>query len=510
MRPAFFLPFLVTIAALAITASAPDAQAQTKRAKAAETRITFLHFNDTYRVWPRRGIGGMANMATLLRFERARAEDAITTHGGDFLSPSTFSSVTKGAHMIDLMNRMAVDVAVVGNHELDFGRAVFEERLGEARFTMLGANLTDKAGKVINGVRGLWMRTVRGVSIGFFGVITPEAKTYVRADMDVAFSDPVKAARRAVAALKQRGAQVIVALTHMNLREDIALARAVPAINLILGGHEHNAIVYVSGRTPIIKAGDDARYLAVVDLTLIKSGKRTVIVPSWRFEANVNIKPDAMILPISQKWEKRLKKALGGRIATTTTAMDSTSAIVRSREAAIGNLIADAARAETGADVALMNGGGIRGNRQYRAGSRLTSRHVLGELPFSNVIMVLEITGKDLRAALEYGLGGIGAGRFPHVSGIKVTYDSQKPAGQRIVSLTRNGKPVSAAAKLTLAVNDFLASGGDGYTLFKPLNRRVDKNAGPGLADAVIAWLKKKKTVGATVDGRMKDVQAGK
>lgn len=485
------------------------AQSKGRTGQAQETRITFLHFNDTYRVWPLRGVGGMANMATLLRFERARAEDAITTHGGDFLSPSTFSSVTKGAHMVELMNRMAVDVAVVGNHELDFGRAVFEERLGEARFEMLAANLGDKAGRLVNGVRSYWLREVRGVKVGIFGLITPEAQTYVRATVDIRFGDPNAAARAAIDALKKRGATVIVALTHMNLREDIALARAHPAINLILGGHEHNAIVYVAGRTPIVKAGDDARYLAVVDLTLIKRGKRTLIVPTWRFEANVGVKPDAMILPIVRKWEKRLNKALGGRIATTTTAMDSKSAIVRSREAAIGNLIADAMRQSVKADVALMNGGGIRGNRRYRANSRLTSRHVLGEMPFGNVIMTVDITGKQLRAALEHGLGRIGAGAFPQVSGIRVTYDSGKPAGKRIVSLTRGGKPVKPDDRLKLAINDFLAGGGDGYAMFRDLRRIVDQNAGPGLAETVIAWLKARKTVGAKVDGRLNDVRAG-
>jgi len=498
------------LGALLLILLSATAHAQSRKAAEQSTRITFLHFNDTYRVWPHHGVGGMANMATLLRYERARAGDAITTHGGDFLSPSVYSSVTKGAHMVELMNRMAVDVAVVGNHELDFGRAVLDDRLGEMRFALLGANLTDRAGKGIPGVKAFWLRDVRGVKVGVFGLITPETRLYISGNVDVRFGDPIAAARKAVAALKALGAQVIVALTHMDLREDIALARAVPAVNLILGGHEHNAIVFVAGRTPIVKAGDDARYLAVVDLTLLKRGKRTVIMPTWRFEANVNIKPDAMILPISRKWEARLKKALGGPIATTTTEMDSTSATVRSREAAIGNLIADAIRKATNADVALQNGGGIRGNRRYRAGSRLTSRHVLTELPFNNVVMVLEITGRQLKAALEHGLARVGWGRFPHVSGVRVTWDSQKPAGQRIISLTRNGKPVGLDDRLTLATNDFLANGGDGYVMLKSLKRRIGANAGPGLAETVIAYLKAQKSVSAKVDGRLKDVGAGK
>ena len=308
-----------------------------------------------------------------------------------------------------------------------------------------------------------------------------------------------------MAQLKKAGAQVIVALTHLNMREDVELARKVPEISLILGGHDHHAVNAMAGRTLIIKAGSDAAWLAVVDLsvTIRKNRRRPIIVPSWRMVAVHRIPPDAEVLNLSQSYEDRLKERLGKKIGRLKTSMNSESVYVRSRETAIGNLIADAMRLKVNADIALLNGGGIRGNRQYAAGSQITARHILSELPFNNNVVVLAIPGKVLKKALEYGISGVNTGRFPQVSGLRIYYEAVRPKGSQIIAIQVGGKPLDPKRTYRLATIDFLADGGDGYAMFKSLPRVLTAQNGPRLTQVVIEYIRAKKTISPDLYGRI-------
>ena len=132
-----------------------------------------------------------------------------------------------------------------------------------------------------------------------------------------------------------------------------------------------------------------------------------------------------------------LDEELGVAVGTTTVELDSRRDIVRTTESNFGNLIADAIRAGVGADVAIANGGGIRGDRTYDAGTVLTRKDVLTELPFGNVTVLIELSGADLLAALENGVSQVEdkAGRFPQVSGMTYSYDGSKPSGGRIAEV---------------------------------------------------------------------------
>jgi 2',3'-cyclic-nucleotide 2'-phosphodiesterase (5'-nucleotidase family) len=192
-------------------------------------------------------------------------------------------------------------------------------------------------------------------------------------------------------------------------------------------------------------------------------------------------------------------------IGTTDTALDSRRSNVRGGEAAIGNLIADAMRATVSADVAITNGGGIRADRQYDAGTRLTRGDVFAELPFGNKLVKLEVTGADIEAAIENGLSQVeeGAGRFPQVSGLVVKADLKRPPGMRVFSVTVNGAPLEEGKTYTLATNDFMAAGGDGYTVLKsgkPLINAIDAKL---LASAVIDYVEAKKEIAPKVEGRL-------
>jgi 2',3'-cyclic-nucleotide 2'-phosphodiesterase (5'-nucleotidase family) len=158
-----------------------------------------------------------------------------------------------------------------------------------------------------------------------------------------------------------------------------------------------------------------------------------------------------------------------------------------------------------GADIAITNGGGIRADKEYAAGSDITRRDVLTELPFGNVTVLTEVTGKQIWDALENGFSKYedGAGRFPQVSGLKVVADVKKPAGSRIVSVMAGDKALDLAATYKLATNDYMLDGGDGYTALKGGKVTVDARGGKLIANDVLVLVKKLGTIDAKVEGRI-------
>jgi 2',3'-cyclic-nucleotide 2'-phosphodiesterase (5'-nucleotidase family) len=211
------------------------------------------------------------------------------------------------------------------------------------------------------------------------------------------------------------------------------------------------------------------------------------------------------MLAVVNGYEKKLSAALDIPIAVTAVELDSRNATVRTQEAAIGNLIADAMRAEGDAEIAITNSGGIRAGRIYPAGSSITRRDIMAELPFGNHISVLEVSGKSVRGALENGVSLLPrpAGRFPQVSGLKIVVDPSRPVGQRILSVEAGGKPLDDSKIYRLATNDFMSRGGDGYEMFNNVREIIPGHDGPLLTNAVIEYLEKIKTVRTGIDGRI-------
>jgi 5'-nucleotidase/UDP-sugar diphosphatase len=201
----------------------------------------------------------------------------------------------------------------------------------------------------------------------------------------------------------------------------------------------------------------------------------------------------------------KLSAELDVEIGTTVNALSSKRAIVRGEESAIGDLIADAMVAQSGADVAVTNGGGIRGDKDYAAGTKLTRKDVFTELPFGNKTVVTEISGADLLAGLENGFSQVeqGAGRFPQISGLVVTADLTKAPGARVQTVTVKGEPLDPAKTYKLATNDYMIGGGDGYTAFSKGKVLVDPSAAHLMASDVIDYITAKKSVDVKVDGRI-------
>jgi 2',3'-cyclic-nucleotide 2'-phosphodiesterase (5'-nucleotidase family) len=492
---------LVTVAVVLAWGTSAFAQTAT---------VTFLHLNDVYEISPKQGRGGFAPLMTLLKQERATAPDAITTLGGDLIGSSMMSGITKGTQMIELMNAIGLDVAVPGNHEFDFGSEVLKQRLAESKFAWLGTNVLGEDGKIFGGLVPLLTRKVGELTIGFFGILTPDTRHLSNTGPDVRFAPVLETARAAVKQLREQGADAVVALTHLTIAQDRELAREVRGIDVILGGHEHDPMTVYEGGVFIFKVGVDAHYLGVARIEIEKvqaqRGPQVKVWPrEWRMISTAGVAPDPAVAAIVKQHEDKLDESLKVTVGTTGVELDSRRATVRLKESAIGNLIADAIREATKADVAVTNGGGIRGDRTYAAGTTLTRKDVLTELPFGNVTVLLEIGGADLLAALEEGVSLVEdvAGRFPQVSGLSFVFDPKRPRGSRVVKVSIGGKPLDPAATYRLATNEYMMAGGDGYASLKKARPIIDASGGALMANVVMDYIAARGTVSPAVEGRI-------
>lgn len=473
---------------------------------AADTKVTLLHVNDVYEIEPNKGLGGLAELASALKRQRARHRNAITVVAGDFLSPSLLSGRLKGAQMIDLFNRMGVDYVTFGNHEFDFGADVLKQRMSEAKFVWVSSNVFGKDGRPFGGAVTTATRDVGGVKLGFLGLLTRETAAVSNPGENVVIRPEIEAAKQAVDSLKAEGAQVIVALTHMDVAQDRELARAVTGIDVILGGHEHDPITYYEHGVLISKTGSDARFLGVVDLKIHTGEKgEKSIQPEWALMANRDIRPEPAILARVRDYKGQLDQELSAQIGKTSVDLDTRATTLRTGETAIGNIVADALRENLHAHAALMNGGSIRGGGVIPAGSALTKGDIMKLLPFGSTGVLLKVKGWDVLAALENGVSEVenAAGRFPQISGMAFVYDPKAKAGSRVRSVTIDGKPLDPNAYYKLATNDYVARGADGYTALAGAELLTDPRFTILIANMTIDHIKACGSVAPTAEKRI-------
>jgi 5'-nucleotidase/UDP-sugar diphosphatase len=467
--------------------------------------LRFVQTNDIDRMGAEKGRGGFAKLAAVVKEERAKG-NAFFVHAGDTLSPSLLSGFDKGAHIIDILNRIGPDAMAPGNHEFDLGPDVFRARMAEAKFDVLATNIVDGNGLPAN-TKPDKMVEVQGIKIGFFG-LTTEDTPIASSPGDIKFSSTIDTARSKAKDLRAKGADIVVALAHTPLEVDMIIARSA-GVDVIIGGHDEHLLAFYDGKVTLTESESQSNYVVVTELSVTKTtkdGKTTVAwTPNFRIVDSATVKPDPEIEAVVKGYEDKLSKELDIEIGVTETPLDSRRATVRGGEAAMGNLVADALRASVGADVAITNGGGLRADKQYQAGQKLTRRDILAEMPFGNTTVLLEIKGEGIKAALENGVSQVRelGGRFPQVSGITAEVDLKEPVGSRVKSVKINGEPLDPARTYKLATNDFMARGGDGYRVFTEGKSLIDVAASQLMASQVIAYISKAGKVAPKVEGRV-------
>ncbi|NBB82844.1 MAG: bifunctional metallophosphatase/5'-nucleotidase [Alphaproteobacteria bacterium] len=493
-RPAF----------VAATATAVGLVLAAGTALAEPATITILHVNDIDRMSPDDGRGGVAKVAAVVEAARAEGGNVLFTNGGDNISPSLLSGFDQGAHMIDLMNAAGVDIGTLGNHEFDFGPDVAKERMAEAEWTIVSSNVVGPDGAIIDGAVPTHTMEMAGYTLGFIGLTT--AGTMVKSSPgDHEMLEVTEVAATLADELRAEGVDLVVAITHTDLSEDEAL-RTQGAVDLILSGDDHILFAWWNGAVAFAESASQGDYVTEITLSLDRDDDGDLVwSPAFWTIDTLSVEPDPEVAALVQGYEDQLSAELDVEIGVTETEIDSRRASVRGGETAIGNLITDAMRTATGADVAITNGGGIRADRIYEPGTTLTRRDIQSELPFGNKTISMEVSGADIVAALENGFSAIEdvSGRFPHVSGMSVVYDPSAEPGSRVVEVTVDGAPIDPDATYVLATNDFMGRGGDGYEMFADAPRVIDELAGQLMAGQVMDYVADQGTVAPTVEGRL-------
>jgi 5'-nucleotidase len=476
-------------------------------------RVTLLQLNDVYTYQPvdKGARGGLARVATLVKAIRQESPNTVLVLGGDTLSPSLESRLFQGRQMIAAWNALGLDLAVVGNHEFDFGAPVLRQRLSESRFPWLGANVESASnGRLFDTLRPYVLKRFptengqRPVTVGFVGVITPDTASSSAPGPTVRFSDPLVAVRRQVSRMRREGATVLVGLTHLPMWQDQALAHRVP-LDVILGGHEHTLLQSFSGKTPIFKAASDAVNLGRVDLFIDPKTGRVDHLDWQVIPVTAEIAADpqfsAQLAPFDQELAQKLDQPVGA----SAVVLNALQAENRSRETNLGDFVADSYRLQLGTDVAFLNGGSIRTNTTVPAGP-LTRRQVMAVLPFGNPVMAFRLTGNQLKQVLEHGVSRLGAeesGRFLQVSGLTFQYDGRNPVGQRVVSVSVAGQPLDERKVYTAATTQYLLKGGDGFDMLKGLTPITSVDNAFSESDTVLNQMAKLSQIAPAVEGRI-------
>ncbi len=477
----------------------------------AETiNLTILGVGDIYNFADHKGRGGFARLNAVAKAERAANPNTIYVFDGDMLSPSILSGFDKGQNTIDLTNMVPFDIAVPGNHEFDFGVDNFLEKMAASNYPWAAVNITNGDGSPVEGLGGVMMKDIEGLKVALIPVAqdtTPE----VTSSGDLKFGDTVDTAVAAAKQARADGAEFVIGVVQTDKTNDAALIKS-GAFDVIMSGDDHSYATSYDGRTAYVETSIDGEFLSPVDIAVSvteKDGKRKVRwVPNFRFIDTLNVTPDPESQALVDKFQAQLDESLNIPLGPTEGPLDSRRNVVRGEESAMGNLIADAMRDATGADIAIANGGGIRGDRTYDAGTVLTRRDILTELPFGNATVLTELPGSQVLAAIENGVSQVekGSGRFPQVSGLEYVYDPSAPAGSRVVSIKVNGEDLDMDKVYKVAVNNYILGGGDGYSALGGGKVLIDAANGNLLANDVMNYIEKNGKAMAKVEGRIKTV----
>jgi 2',3'-cyclic-nucleotide 2'-phosphodiesterase (5'-nucleotidase family) len=425
--------------------------------------------------------GGAAYVASAI--DRARKEcnpscETLLLDGGDMFQGTPASNLSYGRPVVDYYNRIGYAAAALGNHEFDWGTDSLRSRMGQARYAILGANVRYTDGRDVKWIRNDTIAIRGRTRIGIIGVSTVSTPTTTRSGnvAGLRFDDPAPIVDSIGKALRKRGADFVVVIAHAGAfcnrdagcnGEIIELARKVTTkVDAIVSGHTHSLVNTVVNGIPIVQARSSGRAIDVLDIPLRKTAGLESRHEVREIAADT-IKPLASIDSIVKRAVARVAPLVARHVATIPVTLPRQGA-----QYPLGNLIADAQRWAGKGDVAIMNNGGIR--TEVRAGDA-TYGSLFEVQPFGNTLYSLTMTGAQLRGLLESMLSK--SEPDDHVSGLTIIYDPSKPKGSRIVSVTMaDGTPLSDARTYSVILNDFLATGGEGYnaagraTASSPLN----------------------------------------
>jgi 5'-nucleotidase/UDP-sugar diphosphatase len=486
--------------------------------------LTILHTNDlhahydSFEPWGDVVQGGAARLKTVVEEILEEDDDILFLDAGDQFQGTLFFTVGGAQVVADVMNELGYDAMCLGNHEFDAGPAELAAFIEEADFPVLSANVDAFADADLAGmIQPYEIFDFDGVLVAVIGLTTEHTATASSPGPNVRFLDAIEVAQRTADELAANDIDVIIALTHLGTLRDVEMAQAVSGIDVIIGGHSHTLLEdypmvtsSASGEPVlVITAHEWGKRLGRLDVSFTKDG----LVGAFSGEPifiDESIPEDEGMLALLNEYRPAIDALMTQVVGSTDVDLNGAREDIRVRETNLGNLICDAMLWKSrglGATVAIQNGGGIRAS--IPAGE-ITMGQVLEVLPYGNQLTVLTIIGDQLTAALENGVSAVedGAGQFPHVGGMRYTFDSTLQPGRRVTvveiwdAATKSYIPIDPAATYLLATNNFLASGGDGFD-FSEATDRYD--SGWLLSDALAEFFRDQGVVAPEIEGRIRE-----
>jgi 5'-nucleotidase len=529
---------------------------QATACRSSDIELTIIHTNDSHS-----HLDNIARLATVISGIREEAgnDNSMLLDAGDICGGTVYYSLYQGQADSYFMEQLGYDAVCPGNHEFDDGIEFFLSFMESIDIPVVCANIGFSSGSDINKTPVPWVIIEKnGGRYGIFGLLTEETMEISSPGKELIISDPVAAARKAVAELQHQGINKIIALTTGWRRrprggrggiwseegggglgvagvvagwrvwwggegvwEEVGgltagLASAVEGIDIIVGAHSATLpdiypaeISVYDARTLVVQAGDYREYLGRLDVVFDKNG----VLKSWDGEliaVDDTIVEDAAIAAVLSVLQQPMSGMMTDVIGQTSVFLDGENDNIRRGETNLGNMIADAVLEKVkaaGADIVIVNSGGIR--ISVPAGN-ITREKLMEVLPFENYLVLVDITGEQLVAALENGVSQAEEfkGRFPQVAGIRFTWNSANEPGKRIVSVdvqTESGYvPLNENAVYRVVVNDYLYSGGDGFTVFQQGSNYI--NAGFTYFEIMLDYFMKNSPVAPQTDGRIIDI----
>ncbi|PWK71705.1 5'-nucleotidase C-terminal domain-containing protein [Aminobacter sp. AP02] len=475
-------------------------------------------------------IGGAARLVTAIADQRKKLEgqNVLLLNGGDNFQGSLFYATYKGAVEAEFLNQMKFDAMTVGNHEFDDGEEALVPFLEKIQFPVLSANVHPNAqSKVGDRIKPSLVLEVGGQKIGIVGAVTNDTPEVASPGPNIAIEDDVKNITAEVEKLKAEGVNKIIALTHVGYPRDKEMIAKIPGVDVVVGGHSHSLLSNTDAKAegpyptmidnpdgykvPVTQAASYSKYLGEFTVTFDDNGvvKEAKGDPIY---LDNSIKPDEAVLARIKELGAPIEELKNKEVSETTALIDGSRESCRARECEMGNLISDAILdrvKDQGVTIVFQNGGGIRASIDQGV---VTMGEVLTVLPFQNTLATFQLSGKDIVASLEAGVSEIeeGKGKFPQVSGLKYSFDKSVAANAgrvKSVEVMDGGawKPIDEAKVYTVATNNYVRQGGDGYKLFAE-NATNAYDYGPSLEQVVADYLAKNRPFTPKLDGRITEI----
>ena len=444
----------------------------------------------------------LARLGTLLHELRESREHVFFFHGGNALGPSTFSYFDAGGHMVGLLNLLEPQALLVGKGEFAFKEDSFLIRASEAIFPFVSTNLFDPiSNSPPEGILQYDTYQVGQTLLGITAATTQETSIAYRPKR-VVISDVLHSLKDRVQALRSQGVNCVIAVTDdKSLNPEQALAVAGADI-LVLSDMKEAFIRETGGKlligldtvintaTVVLRPatgeqGFGVESASLVDLALFAEDQ------AFRAEMDLHL--------------KSLNVLLNTPLATVGADFNTFRTSLRSGENAFGNFVADALREYYRSDIGVINGGGIRGDRQYQRGEEFTRMDLQREVPHHDPAVLLSIDGSTFLQVLEHSVSMVETlrGRFLQVSGITLQFDPNAPVGQRISEVFVKGQPLDKAKIYTLATIAYLAEGGDGFDMLKACQMVESDAPAQNLMEAVRQRIVMLPALAPTLDGRI-------